>query len=583
MATTNLFDPALSIFQWKDIKTFLIRNQYNEVLNKVTDEYFNRQYTGSNLPNFLNDHYCLTLRNFDEKCLANTGISKLATTVSRSTLTTVNGGSIQDNVVLENLKSEVKIAAMQLDLEYSKFQQTTWSTDEKEQQEMDKLTKAIRDKKNIAFTFLATKDALKGNAKLLKALSGLDAVIAEFDKQSNALADEIIKQDRKQWDLSYEQNKKIVEYEKFKALYEIAQRNFDLSPTADNQQKQAAAKASLERLATPAQTPVVNSKCIDEEQVQFLLPQFQYRRLQSITPPFKDRNGNPLDINFTFNTNSLTVGAVIWLYYYERMGIFKILGVLMDDYNYRGKYTISGNRQDKNGNVNNYSVLMDMVCSLHRIGIGSNIRDRICTYQRVLGVTIENNLGIESEKNSGFMQTFNKLLDYMLEYYKTKQLAVAINSAVQTRSSVATQTSIRDTMNVLKQQFEPFQYGRNQVNTFLGIATVHATLCLVNNLRKEIGIPDQYERPEEFIPAAYDILVAKKPVTLNETNRFIIHDNCASYGYRLLTDIETADLTQFSTVSTGGSLDLWLDDVEGFVEGYRNAYSSLEEKVAAIV
>jgi hypothetical protein len=226
---------------------------------------------------------------------------------------------------------------------------------------------------------------------------------------------------------------------------------------------------------------------------------------------------------------------------------------------------------------------MDMVCSLHRIGIGSNIRDRICTYQRVLGVNIENNLGIESEKNSGFMQTFNKLLDYMLEYYKTKQLAVAINNAVQTRSSVATQTSIRDTMNLLKQQFEPFQYGRNQVNTFLGIAIVHATLCLVNNLRKEIGIPDQYERPEEFIPAAYDILVSKRPVTLNETNRFIIHDNCASYGYRLLTDIETADLTQFSTVSTGGSLDLWLDDVEGFVEGYRNAYSSLEEKVDAIV
>jgi len=184
------------------------------------------------------------------------------------------------------------------------------------------------------------------------------------------------------------------------------------------------------------------------------------------------------------------------------------------------------------------------------------------------------------------MQTFNKLLDYMLEYYKTKQLAQAIqaqNGTTQPRSSVATQTSIRDTMNVLKQQFEPMQYGRNQINTFVGIATVHATLCLVNLLKTEIGIPDQYERPEEFVPAAYDILVNKRPVTLNDSNRFIIHDNCASYGYRLLTDIETADLNQLTTIATGSTLDTWLNDVEGLVEGYRNAYGALTEKAETIV
>jgi hypothetical protein len=582
MATTNLFDPAVSIFQWKDIKTFLIRNQYNEILNKVADEYFNRQYTGSIVPNFLNEHYCLTLKNFDEKCLS-VGTSGSTTSFLRSNTNAANNVLMQDNVELENRKTELKIATMQLDLEYSRFQQTNWSIDEKEQQELDKLASAIKDKKNVAAAFQAAKDALKTNTKLKTSLAGLDKVILDYDTANNALISEVITQERKQWDLGFKEKSMMVEYERLKALYEIAQRNFDLSPTADNQQKQAAAKASLEAAPAPMQSAAVNSKCLDDDRVQFLLPKFYYSRLQSIIPPFKDRNGNPLDINFSFATNSLTVGAVIWLYYYERMGIFKILGVLMDDYNYRGKYTISGNRKDKNGNINNYSALMDMVCSLHRIGIGSNIRDRICTYQRVLGVSIENNLGIESEHNTGFMQTFNKLLDYMLEYYKTKQLAVAINNAGQTRSSVATQTSIRDTMNVLKQQFEPFQYGRNQENTFLGIAMVHATLCLLNNLRKEIGIPDQYERPEEFIPAAYDILVAKKAVTLNESNRFIIHDNCASYGYRLLTDIETADLTQFSTVSTGGSLDLWLDDIEGLVEGYRNAYSSLEEKATAIV
>jgi hypothetical protein len=332
----------------------------------------------------------------------------------------------------------------------------------------------------------------------------------------------------------------------------------------------------------------VTNECIDFFGLNkwFLLPKFEYDRILSlptglVTSPPETIGG----LNFDFVTNSLTVGAVMWLYYYERMGIFKILGALLDDYNYRGKYTISGRRSPPSTGTE-YSNLMDMICTLHRTGISSNLRDRICLYQRVLGVSIENNLGVESERNSGFMNTFNRLIEYMLEYYKTKQLAQAIQTqagTIQPRSSVATQTSIRDTISVLKQHFEPLQYGRNLINTFLGIATVHATLCLVNMLKAEIGIPAQYEKPEEFIPAAYDILVAKRSHTLNAANRFIIYDNCASYGYRLLTDIETIDLDKLTTIATGSTLDTWLNDVEGVVEGYRNAYSAVPEKVEAIV
>lgn len=312
----------------------------------------------------------------------------------------------------------------------------------------------------------------------------------------------------------------------------------------------------------------------------FLLPKFNYERKLSLTPTTSPPSDVVDNLDFAFDTQSLTVGAVIWLYFYERMGIFKILGALMDDYNYRGKYTISGRR------TNDYSLLMDKICTLHRLGMSSNLRDRICLYQRVLGVSIENNLGIQSERNTGFMNTFNRLTDYMLEYYKTKQLAQAIQvqaGTVQPRSSVATQTSIRDTINVLKQHFEPLQYGRNLINTFLGIATVHATLCLINMVKAEIGIPAQYERPEEFIPAAYDILVANRSRMLNESNRFIIYDNCASYGYRLLTDIEMITLGNVPPVATGSKLDVWLNDIEGLVEGYRNAYSAVPEKVESIV
>jgi len=339
--------------------------------------------------------------------------------------------------------------------------------------------------------------------------------------------------------------------------------------------------ADVKQTGSKAKFTTATTICEWDDPTIFNMPVFIYEReltLSKTSKKFPLPNGDTLD--FTFDTNSLTVGAVIWLYFYERMGIFKILGALLDDYNYRGKYTISGRR------LNDYSRLMDMISTLHRIGISSNLRDRVCLYQRVLGVSIENKLGIESERNSGFMNTFNRLIDYMLEYYKTKQLAQAIQTqagTVQPRSSVATQTSIRDTINVMQQHFEPLQYGRNLINTFVGIATVHATLCLVNMLKSEIGIPAQYEKPEEFIPAAYDILVAKRTHTVNAANRFIIYDNCASYGYRLLTDIETIILDNLTAIATGSNLDTWLNDIEGLVEGYRNAYSAVPEKVEAIV
>ncbi|WP_347157546.1 hypothetical protein [Pontibacter chitinilyticus] len=312
-------------------------------------------------------------------------------------------------------------------------------------------------------------------------------------------------------------------------------------------------------------------------------PMFHYIRLQN--PPDQASSNLPADF-FKLDLKSLTVGTLIWLYYYERMGIFKILGALMDDYNYTGKYPISSKIGWNGTNdvfVNKYSSLMEGVCLLYRQGLSSNLRDRICSYQRVLGVTIENNMNIVTEKNEGFMKSFNKLIGYMLEFYKAKQLAVAIQSAGNNgRSSVATQTSIRDTIIEMNQHFEAMEYGRNMINTYTGIATVYITICLIQLIRNEIGIPTQYEKPEEFIPAAYDILVLKKSVTSTNANRFTIYDNCASYGYRLLTDIQLLNTTLIQPVAVGSVLDVWLNDVEGLVEGYNNAYKSVEEPVGAI-
>jgi hypothetical protein len=320
-----------------------------------------------------------------------------------------------------------------------------------------------------------------------------------------------------------------------------------------------------------------------------VLPGFHYvREFNGSNPiPIPPIDPDPTKQNFLdlkIDISSLTVGSIIWLYYYERMGIFKILGALMDDYNYKGKFPISS--KVKNSTFDNlYTFLIENVSLLYRQGLSSNLRDRICAYERVLGVTIDNNMNIDTVKNEGFMKTFNKLIDYMLEFYKAKQLAQAIQNTNGTgvRSSVATQTSIRDTILVMKQHLEAMEYGRNMVNTFIGIATVYITICLVRLIKDEIGIPKQYDSPDEFIPAAYDILVLKRAVTAGTTNRFTIYDNCASYGYRLLTDIELADVGQFRTNAQNSPLDLWLNDVEGTVEGYNNAYKSVEEPAAAMV
>ena len=553
--TDTLFKPAAdtsNTFRWKDVKTFFVRSQYNELLKLVLTEYA-KQYPPNirnpkdqRPPKFLNPEICLTIAACkDADCIDSAYIT--SNTVSRSISSPVDTGEPL-GLHAQFLKANNDFLNVQAEFEVA-----------------ERTAKFTKNEENNA--------QLKEAANQLKHL-----------KKLRETAEDAYQNSLKTTELAFENAKTQVEN---------AKRNFNFDRSIVNEIKFREAEKTYqeaELAAKSASKDVVatargNEICKDIEADYFCMPIFNYTRKLSLTKIPKIDGSDASVIDLTFNTNGLTVGALIWLYYYERMGIFKILGALMDDYNYRGKYTISGSRKDSKNAEIAYSALMDAICTLYRTGISSNQRDRICTYQRVLGVSIENNLGIDSEKNKGFMQTFSKLLDYMLEYYKAKQLATAINTGNKVRSSVATQTSIGDTINLLQQQFEPLQYGRNQINTFLGIATVHATLCLISMLRKEIGIPDQYDKPEEFIPAAYDILVAKssRPLTLNETNRFIVFDNCATYGYRLLTDIETLDLSVLSTAGNGSKMDIWLDDVENLVEGYRNAYASVPEGVEAIV
>jgi hypothetical protein len=338
-------------------------------------------------------------------------------------------------------------------------------------------------------------------------------------------------------------------------------------------------KGDDEKIAIKLKTDVI---CFDYYDVNVnRLPQYRYDR---IVDPLQ----TTLDARIVLY-NQLNFGSVIWLYYYERMGIFEILSALMNDYNYQGKLPISSKAENTTSENNlRYSELMETISAMYRTGIGSFLADRKALYQRVLGVGYnpenENaNKTVVTETNDAFMRNFNKVLDLMIDFYRDKQLAQAIRdtntSAV--RSSVATQTAIRDTLLVLQKNMEVFEYGRNRVNTFLGISTVFATICLLRMLKDEIGVPRQYNEPHEFIPAAYDILVKKRAVTSTESNRFTIFDNCASYGFRLLTDIELINTNVLKAVALNSTLDAWLNDIEGVVEGYNNARKSVAQPAMA--
>jgi hypothetical protein len=584
----NLFNTPNYLFTWKDVKTFLVRSQYNELLNFVTQEFFKNQYKTTALPPFLDPTFTLSLTNFDELCKCGEVVQKK----------TDEGSSdkeriVEQEAIVKNLEAGVSANLTALTKAWNVFDFAR--TNDKSIGEPTEVLKTSLGSLKVAIggselglesklTDVKSKLGAAASTALSIPLSELSRKATEFNRSQvtleNAKGNLVATKNR------YSKNVIEAEFAYEEALNVSNKAAILYKEKADITTLQAKENADREVVSRRQSLLFIQGKlpsgdvCRDTEDTNYCTPKFKYIRKQSIS------NERLIGKNFQldFTTTGLTVGSVLWLYYYERMGIFKILGVLMDDYNYKGKYTISGSRKNENGSPVNYSALMDMICTLHRLGMSSNLRDRICTYQRTLGVSIPNNLGIESERNQGFMQNFNRLIENMLEYYKSKQLAVAINTGNQPRSAVSTQTSILDTVQLLKQQFEPFQYGRNAINTFLGIATVQATICLVNMLRTEIGIPAQYEKPEEFIPAAYRILVEKRGITSpNESNRFILYDNCASYGLRLLTDIETADINQLTTIGIGATLDLWLDDVEGWVEGYRNAYAALPEGAEAIV
>ena len=265
----------------------------------------------------------------------------------------------------------------------------------------------------------------------------------------------------------------------------------------------------------------------------------------------------------------LFIGDVVWLFYFERMGIFKILGAILDDYATKGRHPLP------NGDIR--AVVMESMIRSIKSGLSSGMRERDATYRHSTGWTSDTGrkLGSDALVNTAFNNLFHKFLQSALEYYKDKRLATAIQATTTPRTSVATLITIGDTIEILKKSFIPFRYGRNYSNTLSGIVWVVAGLDLIKRLRAELGIPENYKEPFQYIQAAYDLLVMGRPVTPSEADRYTLHKECARDGRDILLDIEVLDSSDPAFGEPGGELEIWLDRIEDRVEGYRTAYRSL--------
>jgi hypothetical protein len=272
----------------------------------------------------------------------------------------------------------------------------------------------------------------------------------------------------------------------------------------------------------------------------------------------------------------LFVGDLVWLFYFERLGIFQVLGVILDAFASSGRLPISNGVIDLGIRDDIAAVVLEVMVRQMKMGMSSTVRDRNGAYRTCLAWTsdVGRKLNMSSEINTGFNTQFHKFIYHALEFYKDKRLAVAIQGTVggSARPSVATLITISATLDVLKKRFEAFDYGRNYYNTLSGIVWAIAGMSMIRELRTTLGIPPAYGDPHEYIPAAYDLLVLKRPVTHGETNRYIVHRECAQNARDILLDLEVID---HLAKNPGEELENWLNQIEAKVEGYRTAYRTL--------
>ena len=272
---------------------------------------------------------------------------------------------------------------------------------------------------------------------------------------------------------------------------------------------------------------------------------------------------------FKFAYTQLFIGDLVWLFFHERMGIHRMIGAILDDFVTKGRYPIRPSSYE--------GVMIEAMVREVKSGLSSTVRDRDTSYRRCLGWTSEAGTKLEGQdapKNAPFTVIFHRLIELALGYYNEKRLASAIQNTISVgRPSVATVTTIRDTIGELRKAFDPFKYGRNHTHTLMGIVWTIAGLDLLGRLRTQLGIPEPYDRADELVPAAHDLLLGTGGERING-NRYTAHRDCAVSGRNILLDVQGMDV-EGAQAPDIAEIAAWLDEVEQTFENYRMAYRVL--------
>jgi hypothetical protein len=196
-----------------------------------------------------------------------------------------------------------------------------------------------------------------------------------------------------------------------------------------------------------------------------------------------NRNRPPKQYTTVPSIRRLFIGDALWLCYFERMGIFQILGAILDAFASNGRLPISNGSLDPGVKDDIIALVLEIMVRQTKMGMSSDVRGRASMYRTSLGWVSEpgRKLGLDTEVNTGFNTLFHKFLFHALEYYRDRRLALAIQAAAATggRPSAATLVTISETLDLLKKRFEAFDYGRNYYNALSGIVWVVAGMSVI--------------------------------------------------------------------------------------------------------
>ena len=262
--------------------------------------------------------------------------------------------------------------------------------------------------------------------------------------------------------------------------------------------------------------------------------------------------------------STLYFADTTWLYYFDEMGVFKLLEIIIDDFSLNGKLPIPID--------NIISQILEPMVLLIRSNSVIALKDRSSLYRRCLGWSLNKESvsnGDSVVTNTAFRNLFYKLISFVLSYYKDRRVTEVISSRNNSSSSVETLSAIQNTIRLIRIAMEAFSYGRNFYITLHGIVLAIFTLNLVRQLRDVIGIPSSFRSLYQYFPAAHDILVSGKPITPSETNRYEIYSQCAIQIRRILLDLEVLDFENTE------KLKAWLDLSEDSFESYRASHRIL--------